>query len=83
MGFAILILQVGGVTKNGNVWTGQLMLSGPDLRDNLRGDDMGQQGIELMAHLMRRAGFGATRDELDPCPAKGYEATVERLLSLR
>jgi len=44
---------------------------------------MGQQGIELMAHLMRRAGFGTTRDELDPCPAKGYEATVERLLSLR
>ena len=83
MGFAILILQVGGVTKNENVWTGQLMLSGPDLRDNLRGDDMGQQDIELMAHLMRRAGFGATRDELDPCPAKGYEATVERLLSLR
>ena len=59
------------------------MLSGPELRDNLRGDDLGQQGIELMAHLMRRAGFGATRDELDPCPAKGYEATVERLLSLR
>ena len=83
MGFAILILQVGGVTKNGNVWTGQLMLSGTELRDNLRGDDLGQQGIELMAHLMRRAGFGATRDELDPCPAKGYEATVERLLSLR
>ena len=44
---------------------------------------MGQQGIELMAHLMRRAGFGATRDELDPCSSKGYEATVERLLSLR
>ena len=83
MGFAILILQVGGVTKNGNVWTGHLMLSGPGLRDNLRGDDMGQQGIELMAHLMRRAGFGATCDELAPCPAKGYEATVERLLSLR
>ena len=83
MGFAILILKVGGVTKNGHVLAGQLMLSGPELRDNLRGDDMGQQGIELMAHLMRRAGFGATRDELDPCPAKGYEATVERLLSLR
>ena len=23
------------------------------------------QDIELMAHLMRRAGFGATRDELE------------------
>ena len=44
---------------------------------------MDQQDIELMAHLMRRAGFGATRDELGAYPAKGYEATVERLLSLR
>jgi len=27
--------------------------------------------IALMAHLMRRAGFGATRDELEACAAKG------------
>ena len=33
-----------------------------------------------MAHLMRRAGFGATRDELDRALAKGYENTVEELL---
>jgi hypothetical protein len=33
-----------------------------------------------MAHLMRRAGFGASRDELESRVAKGYEATVEELL---
>ena len=32
--------------------------------------------IDLMAHLMRRAGFGADRDELERRVAKGYEATV-------
>ena len=42
---------------------------------------MGQQVIELMAHLMLRTGFGATRDELDAYAAKGYEATVDRLLN--
>jgi hypothetical protein len=36
-----------------------------------------------MAHLMRRAGFGATRDELEAYVARGYEATVEELLHLR
>ncbi len=37
-------------------------------------------GLELMAHLFRRAGFGATRDELEAALAKGYEATVDELL---
>ena len=37
--------------------------------------------IALMAHLMRRAGFGAGREELEARAAKGYEATVEELLS--
>ncbi len=36
--------------------------------------------IALMAHLMRRAGFGAPREELEARAAKGYEATVEELL---
>jgi len=36
--------------------------------------------LEQMAHLYRRAGFGATRDELEAAVAKGYEATVEELL---
>jgi uncharacterized protein (DUF1800 family) len=33
-----------------------------------------------MAHLMRRAGFGAPYSELEARAAKGYEATVEELL---
>ena len=41
---------------------------------------MADNNIALMAHLMRRAGFGATRDELEKYVAKGYEATVEELL---
>ena len=36
--------------------------------------------IVLMAHLMRRAGFGASRDELEARVANGYEATVEELI---
>ena len=36
--------------------------------------------IELMGHLMRRAGFGATPEELGARASKGYEATVEELL---
>jgi uncharacterized protein (DUF1800 family) len=41
---------------------------------------MSQQDMALMAHLLRRAGFGATRQELEGYLAKGYEATVEALL---
>ena len=37
--------------------------------------------IALMAHLMRRAGFGARRDELEQYVAQGYAATVEDLLN--
>ena len=36
--------------------------------------------LQLMAHLFRRAGFGAARDELEAAVAQGYEATVETLL---
>ena len=36
--------------------------------------------IALMAHLMRRAGFGASRDEIEERVAKGYGNTVEELL---
>ena len=41
---------------------------------------MSNDNIALMAHLMRRAGFGASRDELERCVEQGYEATVEELL---
>ena len=34
----------------------------------------------LMAHLLRRAGFGATRDQIDYYVGKGYDETVEELL---
>ena len=41
---------------------------------------MASEDIALMAHLMRRAGFGATRSELEERVAKGYEVTVAELL---
>ena len=41
---------------------------------------MSNEDIALMAHLMRRAGFGATYGELEEHAARGYEATVEDLL---
>ena len=39
-----------------------------------------REDIALMAHLMRRVGFGATRDELEELVEQGYEETVEQLL---
>ena len=42
---------------------------------------MSSRDFALMAHLMRRAGFTATRDELEAHVAKGYAATVEELLN--
>ena len=48
---------------------------------------LGAQRIELadaetvrVAHLLRRAGFGPTRAEIERAAAQGYEATVEELL---
>ena len=41
---------------------------------------MAENDIGLMAHLLRRAGFGAPRDELEACAAKGYGAMVEELV---
>ena len=38
------------------------------------------EDLALMAHLMRRAGFGATREELERRVEAGYEETVEELL---
>ena len=37
--------------------------------------------IALMAHLMRRAGFGATRDELERYAARTYESVVDDLIN--
>jgi uncharacterized protein (DUF1800 family) len=41
---------------------------------------MADGDLGLMAHLLRRAGFGATRDELEAYAARGYDAVVEELL---
>ncbi len=40
-----------------------------------------RENTALMAHLLRRAGFGATRQELEGYLAKGYEAVVDDLLN--
>ena len=42
---------------------------------------MGNTDVELIAHLMRRAGFGATREQLEQYTSKGYEAIVEELIN--
>ena len=41
---------------------------------------MADQKLALVAHLMRRAGFGATRAELEGLAVKDYEDVVEDLL---
>ena len=42
---------------------------------------MADQDIALMAHLLRRAGFGASRDEIEARVAQGYDSVVEELLN--
>ena len=42
---------------------------------------MSQSDLMLMAHLLRRAGFGASRDELEEYAAMGYEAAVDYLVN--
>ncbi len=41
----------------------------------------GSNDIALMAHLLRRAGFSASRDEIEAAAAKGYDTVVEELLN--
>ena len=41
---------------------------------------MTDKNVQLLAHLVRRAGFGATREQLEAMADQGYEATVESLL---
>ena len=38
---------------------------------------MAEHDVALMAHLLRRAGFGASRDEIEAKAAVGYDATLE------
>ena len=42
---------------------------------------MADKDIALMAHLFRRAGFGASRDEIEARVAQGYDNVVEELLN--
>ena len=42
---------------------------------------MADKDIALMAHLLRRAGFGASRDEIETKAAQGYDSVVEQLLN--
>ena len=41
---------------------------------------MSTNDLQLMAHLMRRAGFGASREELEALVEQGYDETVKKLL---
>ena len=38
-------------------------------------------GLKLLAHLVRRAGFGANRIQLESLAEQGYDATVDQLLA--
>lgn len=42
---------------------------------------MAEQDTALMAHLLRRAGFGASIEEIDAHAARGYDTVVEALLN--
>ena len=42
---------------------------------------MADQDIALMAHLLRRAGFGASRDDIEAKVSQGYDKTLEELLN--
>ena len=42
---------------------------------------MADQDVALMSHLMRRAGFGASREDVEAKAGQGYDATVEQLLN--
>ena len=41
---------------------------------------MQKSDLALISHLMRRAGFGATREELEVLSTRSYEAVVEDLV---
>jgi len=42
---------------------------------------MADQDVALMAHLLRRAAFGASRDEIEAKAAQGYDNVVAELLN--
>jgi len=42
---------------------------------------MADENIALMAHLLRRSGFGASRDEIEAKAAQGYQQVLDDLLN--
>ena len=42
---------------------------------------MSNANVQLMGHLMRRAGFGAGLSELEARASIGYDTTVDELIS--
>ena len=42
---------------------------------------MADRDVALMAHLLRRAGFGASRDEIESKAAQGYDSVVKELVN--
>ena len=57
----------------------------PKLEDIFGGDQLviseTKQDLSLIAHLLRRAGFGVTRDELEKSVGKSYESIVDELFA--
>ncbi|MCI0782391.1 MAG: DUF1800 domain-containing protein [Chloroflexi bacterium] len=51
-----------------------------EISEERRPPTANKEDIALMAHLMRRGGFGATRSELESLAEQGYEEIVEQLL---
>ena len=43
---------------------------------------MADEDLGLMAHLLRRAGFGASREELEALVEKGYDEVVDDLVDI-
>ena len=43
---------------------------------------MADEDLGLMAHLLRRAGFGASREELEAYARQGYDEVVEDLVDI-
>src|SRR6266446_6999733 len=75
LGVVVLTCQVTRpVSATVSCWTGEASFSCKEV------GMASQEDIALMAHLLRRAGFGASRMDIEAQAAQGYDATVEALL---
>src|SRR5215813_9686575 len=74
----VVVLKCHGtrpVSATASCWTGEASFSCKEV------GMASQEDIALMAHLVRRAGFGASRADIEAHAAQGYDATVEALLT--